>query len=487
MAHPTTPPAAVNLESKSTLKADINSILPPEVLALAFTFPFNDAVDAISFDLPGGPDAAEVQRRFKQHPLWNASLVCRAWYGIIKNTRRFWTFVAFGFTSPAEPSESANDPPATATSCSPRMRPGKRLRTIEVLLQRSGRLPLTVVLCPENIQSLPTITHSLRKHFDRLEILSLVPSDNLEPLPRGRYPMPSTTTLFRALHLITEPMPKLKLLSFSSCIKCFPSAIVGRGLSVRRDVDAPELETLSCHTHLIVPKLPTRLSSLSLIKVDIYQYTQRSIELPNLVDLRIQDCDAGTILSTFLTPSLRRLVVRRGDALRNPDPHQLSRYDSLQELQWADAGHDPVFTILCRLCPNLQRYFNYIRGSDIEKDIKIVDTYSPMDFNRRPTILSVFDEDVLGGVNTSRNWPVLEEVSLDTASCDHVARLIKTVPSIKRVRILRNRVLSNIGVYQERERDKLEMLRGSVKIAIGGESWGSGSRRNESREVAVTL
>ncbi|KAG9047430.1 hypothetical protein FS837_002286, partial [Tulasnella sp. UAMH 9824] len=267
MAHSTNALAAVNLESESTLPAGINSILTLELLALAFSFPVNDAVDAISFNAHGGPDAVEVQRRFRQHPLWNASLVCRSWYAIIKDTPSFWKFVALGFTPPAGPSASTSDSPATATSRSPHRK--ERLAGIEILPERSGRLPLTVVLCPDNIQDLPSISQSIPKHFDRLEVLSLVASDKLEPHRRGHRQTPSPTTLDQALGLITGPMPKLKLLSIYGCLKPLMDVIEGRLMSVHREVDAPELETISCHTHLITPSSPTRLFSLSLIDIDL--------------------------------------------------------------------------------------------------------------------------------------------------------------------------------------------------------------------------
>ncbi|KAG8906651.1 hypothetical protein FRC00_012429, partial [Tulasnella sp. 408] len=101
-------------------------------------------------------------------------------------------------------------------------------------------------------------------------------------------------------------------------------------------------------------------------------------------------------------------------------------------------------------------------------------------------LFSVFDEDMLGGLNTCRYWPVLEEVSLDCASCDHVATLIRAVPSIKRVRVLRDPVLSCDTDDQEGERDKLAVIRGKVEMAIRADPWGEWSRRNETpHEIAV--
>ncbi|KAG9048349.1 hypothetical protein FS837_000152 [Tulasnella sp. UAMH 9824] len=486
MARSTQDPVVVGSKSKSTTRTGINTILPPELLAMAFSFPFTEAVDAVSFETPGGPDEAEVQKHFRQHPLWNAALVSRAWYAVIKDTPRFWTFVAVGFTPLAGPSASTSDSRATATSHSPHRK--ERLRGIEILLERSGHLPLTVVLCPENIQDLLSISQALHKHFDRLKILSLVASDNLKPRRRGRRHMPSRTTLDQALGLITGSMPNLKLLSISRCLKPIMYGIAGRVMSVHREVDSPELESLSCHTHLIIPESPTQLSSLLLTEVDLDPFGRRSIELPLLVDLRIQYCNPGAILSTFLTPSLQRLVVEKG--ANSSLPAQLPRYDSLRELQWLDTGEDPVFVMLSRLCPNLKRYFNYIKADKVEDDITRAEG---LDFNFPPMIFSAFGRDPLGGVNAYRHWPMLEEVSLDGASCDQVAKLIKAVPSIRRVRILQDLILYSPSCdedasEEEAEREKLAMLRGKVEIAIGGEPWGNESPRDKMpHDGAVTL
>ncbi|KAG9047426.1 hypothetical protein FS837_002282 [Tulasnella sp. UAMH 9824] len=488
----------MNLESKSTLGADINSILPSELLASIFTFPINDAIDAISFNLPGGQVEAEVRKRFKQHPLWNASLVCRAWYGIIKNTRRFWTFVAIGFTPLAGPSASTSGPP---TSHSPHQK--ERLTGIENVLERSGRLPLTVVLCPENIRDLISVSQALDKHLDRLEILSLVASDNQGPVVSGNLETGFRVTirthcgitLNQAPGLLARPLPNLKHLSISRCLRSVPDSMLGREMSGHwhREVDAPQLETISCHTYLIIPSSPTRLSSLSLIHVDLGvglgvdfdRPGRRSVELPHLVDLRIKDCAVGTLLSTLVTLSLRRLVVVDSWYTDEDTEAQLPLYDNLQELQWAGTGGDHVFVRLCHLCPNLKRYLSYIEQDSIEEDIKMTDNALTLG-RSRPRLLSVFDEDAEGRVNAYRHWPILEEVSFDRASCDDLATVIGAIPSIKRVRVLRDPVLSSHVDSQEGERDKLAVLRGKVEMAIRDEPWGSGTRRNETpREVAV--
>lgn len=481
MTHPTSTPVAVDLESKAALRAGINSLLPPELLALAFSFLVTDAVDAISFKSPGGPDATEVQRRFSQHPLWNPSLVCRAWHAIVKGTPRFWTFVAIGVTPPAEQSVDASDSHSAMATSSQREERSKR---IEILLNRSGRLPLTIVMCPQNIQDFDSVSYAIHKHFDRLETLSLITSAQHGRI--GRRPWPFRTTLHQGLGLLAAPMPKLKLLSVAKCLKPFMYGIAGRSMSIQKEVNAPELETLSCHTHLIVPESPTRLLSLSLINVDIDQFGRRAVELPHVVDLRIEDCSPGIILSTLLTPSLRRLVVKKWTI--SNDSVQLPRFDSLQELQWLDTGEDPVFVTLSRLCPNLNRYLNYIEEDNLEKDIKMNEKPFPRAFDPTPMILGVFDEDGLGGVNAHNNWPVLEEVSLKSTSCDHVATLIEAIPSIKRVRILRDPVLLCNEDDREGEMGKFTMLRRKVEVAIRGEPWGSGFLGNETpREGAVTV
>ncbi|KAG9030634.1 hypothetical protein FS837_003221 [Tulasnella sp. UAMH 9824] len=468
--------AAVDFKPKSTIRTSINSILPPELLALAFSFLVSDAVGAISFKSLWGPDGAEVQRRFSQHPLWNASLVCRAWYRIIKETPRFWAFVAIGVMPYSDlfsdPFSQASFFPKMATPRVPRTK--VNTNGIGTLLERSGRLPLTVVMCPENIQDFGSVSEAIQKHFDRLEILSLIAEDNRP----GPWPDVSG--------LLARPMPSLKVLSVAGCLKPLTDRRSGRSTGIQKDMEAPELETLSCHTHVIFPGSPTRISSLSLTRVDIDELGRRSVELPHLVDLKIENCDVGSILSSFMIPSLRRLVVGNWDwnirKIRST-PARLSRYDSLQELQWHDTGEDPVFVQLCRLCPNLKRYLNYDEGDSIQKVVEELDHIIFGDHIPRPMIFTVFDEDVLGGANAYRHWPVLEEVSLIDASRDHVATLIKAVPSIKKVRVVRD-----WGQFHKRKRDKLAELWGKVEIAIRDKPWESASRGNETpRKVKETL
>ncbi|KAG8904334.1 hypothetical protein FRC00_014057, partial [Tulasnella sp. 408] len=140
--------------------------------------------------------------------------------------------------------------------------------------------------------------------------------------------------------------------------------------------------------------------------------------------------------------------------------------------------------MLYRLCPNLKRYLNYVERDSIEEDVERVYSNFPAQ-TRQPMILTVFDEDVLESANAHRYWPLLEEVSLDRATCDHVVTLIRVVPSIKRVRLLRDPVPSWNFNDEEAHREMLAMLRGQVEMAIRDEPWESGSRRNETpREVA---
>ncbi|KAG9030635.1 hypothetical protein FS837_003222 [Tulasnella sp. UAMH 9824] len=473
MALSSNAPVAVNFESKPTLRTSINTILPSEVLALAFSFLVSDAVDAISFKSLEGPDGAEVRRRFGLHPLWNASLACRAWYKIIKETPRFWAFVAIGVMPLLDPFSDASydDHPTTATPPVPRQK-GKS-RGIESLLERSGRLPLTIVLCPSNIQDFDSFSEAIQKHLDRVEVLSLIAKDNRpRPWHLGR-PMPSPTTVHQVFGLLSRPMPSLKILSLATCLE---PLVYGQGrgrlMSIQKDVEAPGLETLSCHTHFIIPKSPARLSSLSLTRVDVDKLGRRSVELPYLVNLRIENCEVGNTLSFLVIPSLRRLVIGKWDWDTRRAPAQLPRYDSLEELQWHDTGEDPVFVQLCRLCPNLKRYWNYIEGDSIQKVIKRMDKESIGPQIPRLMIFTVFDEDVLRGVKAYRHWPVLEEVSLTRASCDHVATLIKAVPSIRRVRVLRDPVMFYNGSDRKGEKNKVAVLRGKVEMVCGAEPWG---------------
>lgn len=437
------------------MRSNINSLLPPELLALAFSFVMFDAREEISFGFLGKPDAEQLRRQFSQSPLLNASLVCRAWYGVIKDTARFWTFVGIDLKRSSATASKESKPVPSPRSIT-------QSKKAEILLAKSGRLPFSVAICPDHIEDLESINRAIRKHVERLETLYLIPSDAKASIKSGHSRAPQTPPS-QAFKLFFQPLPNLKRLSVDRCLAHSMYGIAGRPRTLRQAVDAPRLESIFCHTHLITPKSPARLASLSLASVQLNHPQQPSMEFPHLVDLRMQDCDPGAILSTFSTPSLKRLIVCNWKKYNAPA--ELPRYDSIHELQWFDMGQDPVFGMLCQRCPNLKRYSSYIEGD--EESLVITEDDPP------PSVLGVVDDGMARGVDTSRMWPMLEEVLLSSASCDEVATLLTAVPSIKRVRVLYP-VEQDDDDDQEQEMEKLAMLRQKVDVAIMREPWKDG-------------
>ncbi|KAG8946784.1 hypothetical protein FRC04_011440 [Tulasnella sp. 424] len=437
------------------MRSNINSLLPPELLALAFSFVMFDAREEISFGFLGKPDAEQLRRQFSQSPLLNASLVCRAWYSVIRDTARFWTFVGIDLKRSSATASKKSKPVLSPRSIT-------QSKKAEILLEKSGRLPFSVAICPDHIEDLESINKAIRKHVERLETLYLIPSDEKASIKSGRSKPPQTPPS-QAFKLFFQPLPNLKRLSVDRCLAHIMYGIAGRPLTLQQAVDAPRLESIFCHTHLITPKSPARLASLSLASVQLDHPPQPSMEFPHLVDLRMQDCDPGAILSTFSTPSLKRLIVcnwKKYDA-----PAQLPRYDSLHELQWLNMGQDPAFVMLCQRCPNLKRYSNYIKGNEEGAVL-----HSPQ------SVLGVVDDGMARGVDTSSMWPMLEEVLLGRASCDEVAMLLTAVPSIKRVRVLYP-VKRDDEDDHEQEMEKLAMLRHKVDVAIRREPWKDGGEK----------
>ncbi|KAG8929268.1 hypothetical protein FRC01_004615, partial [Tulasnella sp. 417] len=180
---------------------------------------------------------------------------------------------------------------------------------------------------------------------------------------------------------------------------------------------------------------------------------QSQIELPELLELRITNCKPGPVLSTFSTPALRALVIYALE-MSGESPEDLPEYPHLRDLQWFDVGNDPAFKLVFRRCPNLTRYANYVVGLENEINLN--------DLTEGPTIL-----ERPGGIN-SIEWPKLEEVLLDCAYCGDLIALADLVPTIKRMRILKNPC--EFG-DKSIETELLVQLRQKVDIAIGIDSW----------------
>ncbi|KAG8911632.1 hypothetical protein FRC00_006137 [Tulasnella sp. 408] len=186
--------------------------------------------------------------------------------------------------------------------------------------------------------------------------------------------------------------------------------------------------------------------------------TQGQVQLPKLLYLRIADCEPGLLLSALSTPLLRVLVCYlEGRSIHVPE--DLPEYTHLKDLQWSDVGPDPTFELVFRRCPNLTRYANYVIGKEMDLDIHlIVDA---------PTILTL-----PGGINSIK-WSNLEEVLFDSTTYAALRQLVDAVPTIKRIRTLRDPVQDPLRYNEdvETERTYLSELREKVDVVLWLDPW----------------
>ncbi|KAG9048352.1 hypothetical protein FS837_000155 [Tulasnella sp. UAMH 9824] len=365
-------------------------------------------------------------------------LVCRSWHQVIADTPAFWKFVWIGAGTGPQDVE------------------GGRLKG---LLRRSGQLPLSVMIAPELInrtERFHTVPDALQDQLQRVGTLSMVKTNSKISMEN----MPSADDIQQ---LLQHPLPSLERLNVGAFQICWTEDWPIHRLQIM--VDSPQLQELSCHYHFIFPTSPLHLISISLISVNPSSLAPDSIELPLLLDLRLARCELATLLSAFVTPSLRRLFVDE-DVSPSPTPPSLRPYPNLEELQWTDRGPDPVFSAFLPLCPNLIRYSNYQVGDEENIKFKYIDT---------PAIILSMLPGKSGENDGPRagSWPKLEEVLLDVGQCDDVSALIEAIPSIQRIRILQNFTTRSDEEARAREIMLLPSLRKMVDIAFWLDPWGS--------------
>ncbi|KIO21466.1 hypothetical protein M407DRAFT_28919, partial [Tulasnella calospora MUT 4182] len=225
---------------------------------------------------------------------------------------------------------------------------------------------------------------------------------------------------------------------------------------LRIDLDAPQLYQLSYYFHAILPPALSRLTRLSISKSDFRSIEppiiQNQIELPELLELQIAKCEPGPILCALSTPALQVLIFYSEFTSDEP-PEELPEYPHLRDLQWSDVGGDPTFNLVFRHCPNLTRYANYV----VEREKKV---YHGM--TDGPTIFHG------PGRMNSIEWPRLEEVLFDCASCVDLLALMDLVPTIKRIRILKDPCeFGDVNV----EKERLVELREKVEVALWLDAW----------------
>ncbi|KAG8894260.1 hypothetical protein FRC00_009233, partial [Tulasnella sp. 408] len=150
---------------------------------------------------------------------------------------------------------------------------------------------------------------------------------------------------------------------------------------------------------------------------------QGQIELPELLELRIAECEPGPILLALSTPVLQILTFH-WDYWITFAPEQLSQYPYLRDLQWSDLGTDAVFELVFRRRPSLTRYANYVVGRGEQID------YSWL--YEAPSIV-----EVLRAIDSTER-PRLEEMLIDYPSCVDLLALVDLVPTIKRIRVFKD-------------------------------------------------
>ncbi|KAG8929263.1 hypothetical protein FRC01_004610 [Tulasnella sp. 417] len=426
-----------------TNQININSLFPPELLVDVFDVLHRDAMDSLPFPLPYN----EGIRTFKHHPLSDCMLVCRGWCNLIKTMPTYWTFVAIG----ALPKVVAGQPQDVV-----RLLGSEDVRDLKGRLKKAGSLPLYVTVAPEYILDFGTVLDILKEHAFQLETINIVKMPDLKRVTLHHI---STEQL---LQLFKLPLPSLKRLHIDE-FDLLPSTSATWNSS-RVEIDAPQLYHLSWSSDLLIPQSPSHLTSLFISEVDTptlrSTLTHGQVQLSSLIHLRITFSEPGLILSALSTPLLQVLIYYSEDASIHI-PEELPEYPHLKELQWSDVGPDPTFDLVFRCCPHLARYANYVIGKEEELDVTLLVNL--------PTVLTR-----LGGT-TLIKWPALEEVLFDCATYAALKALVDVVPTIKRIRTLRDPLASPItlGTDTTRERALLSDLEEKADVVIGLDPWAS--------------
>ncbi|KIO20981.1 hypothetical protein M407DRAFT_29368 [Tulasnella calospora MUT 4182] len=385
----------------------------------------------MSDSLPFPPSYDKILEYFKRHPLLNAMLACLEWYNIIQTTPTFWTEVGLGVEAAIKAESDEESGTATVASS----------EQLNRALKKSGTLPLHAIILPPFVGDFRAVRQALGTCTDRLELLSLVvPGSVWWDTERGM----GATDL---QDLLQQPLPRLKQLHIQA-------GLFGGNTSWSEDklpleLDTPNLDEISAHRHLILPRTPSSLLCLSLFDVHLAQI-QPPIELHGLLELRLTRCDLRILLPTFFTPSLRILVIQDSETPAGAFDN-VPIYHNLQELQWSDKGPDRNFEAMLLHCPNITIYSNYTRVEEAELDVRGI-TVGPTILTERSTI----------------PWPKVEEVRFDAASCDDIQKALEIMPTIKRLRVLRDPIerLALEPENQRREEGLLAKLREKVEIII---------------------
>ncbi|KAG8900663.1 hypothetical protein FRC00_011849, partial [Tulasnella sp. 408] len=222
-----------------------------------------------------------------------------------------------------------------------------------------------------------------------------------------------------------------------------------RSLPLEISVDAPELQSLSCHFHIVFPISPLLLTSLSLTAIEV-EYLESflysgCIHLPRLLDLHLSKL---TVLEE--TPS-------------DVDPGPLLQYSLLEELQWSDTGYTPTLPMVLARCPNLLRFANYLAVEEGSVDFQFISAPA--------TFISLLENTDDGQRPLRDMLPKLEEVRLAIATCEEIEALVEGIPSIKRIRILKSHRESEEVEDLLAKAQLLSSLPEKVEVTFGVDLW----------------
>lgn len=387
----------------------INHVLPPDLFTQVFDFLSEaEQLDSKPF---GIRTEEQLATRLKQQPLLQAMLVCRAWYSLIRTTPKYWTSVAIGVGGVV----------GWGSSLPEELGKESLAEMLEQVVKRSGHLPIDASVVPDRIPDFGIVTNAIRKHASRLGSLSLIPHFGSKKQVTERI------SAERVKDILGNTFPALEQFVIG------PLSLAAQpprfSTSYAFNLDAPQLRRMACERHFIIPHSASRLTYLSLYKVRSTNLdpplSSISVELPQLLELHLSSCEPGEILPTLFTPSLQTLIAYnnwRGVQLRTKPP----QYTNLRELQWSDVGSEACFQEILELSPNLTRYSNYVLGKEEELDVWAIDEPA--------TILDIVSNDL----EKKNVCSMLREVFLDVARGQDMDRLITAVPSIQRLRILRD-------------------------------------------------
>ncbi|KAG8954838.1 hypothetical protein FRC04_010320 [Tulasnella sp. 424] len=423
---------------------NINTILPLELLINIFNILYQDINDSLPFPFPYN----NALQHFCRHPLLDLMLVHRGWYNLVQTTPSYWTDVNIGVTD------------SIAGGCSGVGRDGihsvgmGEVKELQERLKKSGSLPLHLTVAPGFIPDFGIVLRVLEEHAGRLENLNILSNTSMKA--SSTYDISSEYLV----QLLKLPLPLLKRLQMDDLIITHSTPEMDPTLRI--DLYAPNLQQLSSHTHFVIPQTPSHLTLLSISSLDLDSirpsFNGSRMELPRLLELRMANCEPGPILSALLTPALQVLIFQP-DYAPTQVPTELPEYSHLRDLQWFDTGPEPTFELVFRRCPNITRYANYVVGQETEA--------------RADTLV---DEATIfkrtGGIDSIKR-PRLEEVLIDYASCASLSALVDAVPTIRRIRVLRDPIAPphRLDLDMEREKESLVELRRKVDIVFRLDPW----------------